>query len=204
MKTLIIKIVILSLVTTGCSTTTYLNFKETNLLYIGMPLKNVDKDRDVGVEVSILLKSDNVLTGEMLFITDSSMTICTEYSATEKELVELTYNILIVKNNEIKELTIEGSSYVWLGIAAGAVGGGVLGALIIQPEHKTTTEEAFAKIGGFALGAFLGSIAGGVIGYNLSDETYVLQEIPHDFDWSILKSLSRYPDREPEYLKVIK
>ena len=84
------------------------------------------------------------------------MTICTEYSATEKELAELTYNILIVKNNEIKELTIEGSSYVWLGMVAGAVGGAVLGALIVKPEHKgDSQEETFAKMGGLLLVHFL-------------------------------------------------
>jgi hypothetical protein len=53
-------------------------------------------------------------------------------------------------------------------------------------------------------GLIFGPVIGGITGYILSSEEYVIQEIPPDYNLSILKQLSRYPDKEPEYLREIK
>ena len=55
-----------------------------------------------------------------------------------------------------------------------------------------------------SLGAPLGLTVGGIIGYELSTEEYVLQEIPPGYDMTFLKPLARYPYKEPEYLRAIK
>ena len=56
---------------------------------------------------------------------------------------------------------------------------------------------------GAVLGTLVGAITGGIIGATSYDDI-VLQEIPLDYNWTILKSLARYPDEEPEYLSAIK
>ena len=180
----------------GCSTTTYINLEEKDRIYIVRQLGFDKEDKDVGAEVSLLLRDGTETYGELLSVRDSTMTICKEYSATEEELARFTYSISIITNTEIQELTIEGSSYVWTGMVGGNLVGGLIGILV--------AEEGLAILAGIMVGGALGIIAGGIIGYALSTEEYMLQEIPPDYNWSILKPLSRYPDEEPEYLRAIK
>ncbi len=197
MKThFIVFAILLSLIAAGCSTTTYINLEEKDRIYIVRQLGFDKEDKDVGAEVSLLLRDGTETYGELLSVRDSTMTICKEYSATEEELAKLIYSITVVKNDEIGELTIEGSSYVWAGIIGGQLVGGLIGILV--------AEEGLAIIAGIMGGGALGMIAGGIIGYALSTEEYMLQEIPPDYNWTILKPLSRYPDEEPEYLRAIK
>jgi len=199
MKTSIIIVIIFGLLAAGCSTTTYLNLKATYPEYIEKQLNKAERDIGVGVEVTLLLNNGNEVNGELLSVRDSIMILCAEYSATEEELAKLSYPILLFSNNEIQELTIEGSNWVWEGIAAGAVAGGS-SALMLGFSGALGED---ATKGDLAIILSLGIAAGWAIGYALSTEEYILQEIPPDYDWSILKPLSRYPDKEPEYLKAI-
>ena len=195
-----ISIVFIGLIAAGCSTTTYLNLKEDNRGIIERQLDNAEKGKDVGVEVTIILMDETKINGELLSVLDSSLIICTEHSTTEEELSNSTYPIILVKNNEIQELTIEGSSYVWTGIAVGVLTGIVTGGLIV----KAGSDEAAAEFAGVAIGFYLGLAAGWITGYALSTEEFILQEIPSGYDFYFLKSLARYQDKEPDYLKVIK
>jgi len=188
--------IILSLIAAGCSTTTYINLEEKDRIYIVRQLGFDKEDKDMGAEVSLLFRDGAETYGELLSVRDSTMTICKEYSATEEELARFTYSISIITNTEIQELTIEGSSYVWPGIIGGQIVGGLIGIFV--------AEEGLAILAGLMVGGALGIIGGGIIGYALSTEEYILQEIPPDYNWSILKPLSRYPDEEPEYLRAIK
>jgi len=200
MKTSLLIIVILYLTVTGCSTTTQLSLNDENRDYIIKQLNTSEKNENEGAVVSILLKNNSVFNGELLTVQDSTMTICPVYSATEEELSQNISPIIPIDNNEISELTIEGSSYVWIGIGAGALAGAVIGALI-----GSTSDEMYAGLAGMMVGGFLiGPIIGGIAGRSFSTETYELQDIPTNFDWSILRPLSRYPDKVPEYLEAIK
>jgi len=198
MKNSISTIVILSLIVTGCSTTTYFSLEETYPEYIEEQLNKVERDTDVGVEVSLLLNNGNEVNGELLSVRDNKMILCKEYSATEEELANLTYPVLLFSNDEIKELTIEGSNWVWEGIAAGAVVGVGIGYFVIADASN------WDVVGVGLLIPSVASVVGSIVGYALSKEDYVLKEIPPDYDWFILKPLSRYPDEEPEYLRAIK
>jgi hypothetical protein len=198
MKTSLIIFVILYLTVTGCSTTTRFSLKDESSEYIKKQLYTVEKNENVGAEVTILLMNKSVLNGELLSVRDSTMTLCTEYFSTEEELSQNIFPIILIVNNEILELTVEGDSYVWIGIGAGVLVGAVAGALI-----GSTSDEMYAGLAGMTVGIIFGPIIGGIIGRSLSTETYELQDIPTGFDWSILKPLSRYPDKEPEYLKAI-
>lgn len=200
MKTLSMIFVFGGLLVTGCSTTTYFSLQDENKDYIKEQLNTVEKNENVGAEVTILLKNETVFNGELLSIRNNTIILCLEYSAMEGELSQNIYPIIPIDKNEILELTVEGDSYVWIGIGAGALVGAVAGALI-----GSTSDEMLAGLAGMVVGGFLvGPLAGGITGQSFSTETYVLQDVPTDFDWSILKPLSRYPDEEPEYLKAIK
>ena len=203
MKDLIIIVAILSILTTGCSTTTYVSLSESNREQIEEHLNYDEQDEDVGVEVTLSLKNGTEVNGELLSVRDNTLIICKEYSATEGELANLTYPINTIPNNEIKELTIEGDSYIWAGIGFGALGGAILGAIVgyvIAVEEKSFGVEI---IGGGLIGIIVGAIASGVVGNANSTDDVILQEIPMDYDFSFLKPLARYPDEEPEYLKAI-
>jgi len=204
MKVSTMIIIIFSLLETGC-TTTYLNLKENNKEQIEEKIVELEQNKNEGAEVTLSLQNGKEIIGELLSVRESSITICTEYSITEEELAKLIYPITAVRNDEIKELTLEGGNYIWAGIGYGALGGAALGAIsfYFATEGNThVTQGAGALIGGI-LGVLAGAIAGGIIGYTSSTDEVILQEIPTDYNWSILKPLSRYPDEEPEYLKAI-
>ena len=79
---------ILTLIVSGCSTTTYLNLKQTSPEHIEKEFNKVEKDSAIGVEVSILLKNaDGFKDGELLFVRESTIIVCSEYSALEDELI---------------------------------------------------------------------------------------------------------------------
>jgi hypothetical protein len=196
-----IAIVFAGLLVAGCSTTTYLSLTENNKEQIEQKLSYDERDKDVGAEVTLLLKDRTEINGELLSVRDSAITICTEYSATEEELANLKYPINTVRDDEIKELSLEGSNHVWTGLAVGIVVGTGLGVLAgsLVDKHKA---EFRAGLG--AIGFIVGAIAGPIVGHALSTEEFVLQEIPPGYDFSLLKPLSRYPVEEPEYLREIK
>ena len=187
---------------TSCSTTTNLSFKEDNYSHIKTKLYNIKKDKNVGVEVSLLLENEKKVSGELLSARDSAMILCKEYSAKEEELSKLAYPILIVPHNNIQQLTIEGSSWVWEGIGAGYLVGGLAG-LAIGSTFEDSREKDFAVMGLLIVTGTMGAIAGGITGYALSTEEYIIKEIPPDYNWFILKSLARYQYKEPEYLRAL-
>jgi hypothetical protein len=204
MKISVLIIVIISFIVVGCCTTTHINLTATYPDNIEKQLEKVEKDTGVGVEVSLLLNNGNKVNGELLSVRDSAMILCEENSAKEEELAKLAYPILRFSNNEVQQLTIEGSNWIWEGIAVGAVVGAIayyFGHLIVTYDSQEDSDEGktlYTSLIGLSIAAGWG------VGYALSTEEYILQEIPPDYNWSILKPLSRYPNEEPEYLRVIK
>ena len=195
MKTSTLIIISLSLIAIGCSTTTYLNLKATYPKYVEKEINKVEREKGEGVEVEILLINGNEVNGELLSVRDSTMILSAKNTHIEEELANLTYPVSLISNKEIQQLTIEGSSWVWPGIAAGAV----VGALARWKMEDSGGSDVLKTIVPWGIFA-----AGWGIGYALSKEEYLIQEIPPDYDWSFLKPLTRYPDKEPEYLREIK
>jgi hypothetical protein len=75
--------------------------------------------------------------------------------------------------------------------------------LAIHHGEGTSQEKGEEGKTAVTLAISLGIAAGWGIGHALSTEEYVLQNVPANYNWSILKHLSRYPDKEPEYLRAI-
>jgi hypothetical protein len=175
---------------------------EDNHSYIKTKLNEAKTEKDVGGEVSLLLKNGDEVYGELLSVRNSTIVLCREYSAKEEELSKLTYPISVISNNDIQQLTLEGTSWVWEGIGAGYLVGGLAG-VAIGSTFDDSKEKAFGVIGLMIAMGTVGAITGGITGYALSQEEYVIKDVPPDYNWFILKPISRYPDKEPKYLKSI-
>ena len=191
----------------GC-TTTYLSLTENNKEQIEQKLSYDEREKDVGAEITISIKNGEEINGELLSVRDSTITLCTEYSATEEELAKFKYSIITVRNDEIQELTIEGSSYVWtglfIGIGVGTGIGVIIGRIIERGDSSSDEYEGLITAGLGMIGFITGAIAGPTVGYSHSTEEFILQEIPPGYDMTFLKPLARYPDEEPKYLRAIK
>ena len=207
MKKAFLIAVIVVLLTVGCSNP-YMSVKDTSERQIADKIIVFQKEEAIGAEVTMLLKDQVEINGELLSVRDSSITICTKYSATDKELESLQYPIQVIRTEKIWEITFEGSNYKWIGLGIGAVAGIGLGILVGNiyepPEPSDNMETAFAKS---CMGIMVGLLAAGVgmgIGELVSTDDVILYEIPPGYKLIPLKSLARYPDNEPEYLRAIK
>ena len=193
-----------ALITAGCSTTTYLSLTENNKEQIEDTLKYVEHDENVGAELTLSLMNGTEINGELLSVRDSTITLSTKHSATEYDLRNRVYPINTVQNDEIQEMTIEGSDYIWIGLGIGAAVGAGIGALGGSVAEAGLFEQSVVIVVYGAIGLLVGAVVGLSIGDLLSIEEFILQEIPPGYDFSLMKPLARYPDEEPEYLRAIK
>jgi hypothetical protein len=197
--------ILIGLIAAGCSFTsyTYLSLTESNKEQVEEKIKDYQQDEDVGAEVILSLKMGIEISGEILSVSDSTVTMCSEYSATEEELANLKYPITTVRNDEIQELTIKGSNCVWIGFAIGSATFTGIG-IWIGHEFDTGMDSEGGKAVFGVIGFLTGAIVGSFLGYFLSTDDVILHEIPPVYNLSLLKPLARYPDEEPEYLRAIK
>ncbi len=157
-----------------------------------------------GIEITVLLKNGRRVYGELLYVRDSSIIICTETSATEEELKNNTYPLITVSHDKIQEIMIEeGHSYVIMGAAAGLLGGILVGSLV---SYIILHDDKSDMVGlGYAIitlaGIVLGFLAGVGIGAANSTDDLILNKFPLDYDFSVLAPLARYTGEAPEFLK---
>jgi len=206
MKTSIVIVVIFGLLAAGCGTSPYVSLTDTNKEQIEDKIVVFQKEEAVGAEVTLLLKDGEEIKGELLSVRDSTITLCTEYSASEKELASLQYPIHTVRTEKIWEITLEGSNYIWTGLGIGAAAGIGIGVLIAENYESEKLDSRWEKFAGSCLGGLVGSLVaglGGGIGALVSTDEVILYEIPPGYKLLPLKSLARYPDEEPEYLRAI-
>jgi hypothetical protein len=192
----------------GCSGTTYLNLSENNNEQVIESINSYPIKENAGAELTLTLNDSTEITGELLSVRDTTITICEYYSASDEELAVLKYPIIVVKNNDIKVLTIEGSNNLWSGMGIGALAGAALGAVfatIMVVSNPEESDQAFlAYLMMVPGGLIVGTIFGTIRGAKTSVEEIVLRDIPPGYDLTVLKPLARYQDKEPEYLKAIK
>ena len=206
MKTSIIIVVIFCLLVAGCGTSPYVSLTETSEEQIEDKIIVFQKEEAIGAEVTILLKDGEEINGELLSVRDSTITLCTQYSATEKELASLQYPIHTVRTDKIWEITLEGSDYRWIGLGIGVVA--AIGLYILVRENYESGsydkwEKCIGKSCVSIFAALLGLGIGAGIAVLASTDEVILHEIPPGYKLLPLKSLARYQDEEPEYLKAI-
>jgi hypothetical protein len=201
MKTSVFDVIFLiCLIVVGCNPTTYLSLTENDKEQIKQKLECYERDDEVGVEVKLLKTDGEEIKGELLSVRDSIITLITKHSATDLKITNLKYPIITLRNNEIKEFTIKGSNYVWIGLAIGsATFTGTMIWIGNEMDEGLDTEGSILERGIY--GFLIGATVGGIVGYLLSKDDVILFEIPPDYNFSLLKPLARYNDEEQEYLK---
>lgn len=193
----------------GCSGTTYLDLSEYNNEQVVETISSYPVDENAGAELTITLKDSTEIKGELLSVRDNTITICEYYSSSDEELIKITYPIFSVRNDEIKELTIEGSNNLWSGLGIGALAGPAFGAtlatlIVVTAPVQEGDQPILAYMILVPAGFIAGTLFGAGVGAATSVEEIILNNIPPGYDLSILKPLARYPDKEPEFLKAIK
>ena len=202
MKAAIIFFAIMLIFIVSCRPT--LNVTETNTEQIEEKLIDYQKEDLIGAEVTLLLINGEEISGELLSVRDSSIALCATYSATEEELASLKHPISIIETDGIREFEIAGNTFpLWIGAGIGFVAGTTAGILVINDLKETSAEESIDKaLGSCCLVAGLTALPV-AIGRLLSTEDVILSDIPSGYKFLPLKSLARYPDEEPVYLKAI-
>ena len=205
MKTSIIFFTIVGILAVSCRPT--LNVTETNAEQIEEKLIDYQKEESIGAEVTLLLKDGESISGELLSVRDSSVTVCSEYSATEEELADLKYPVRSVKTNLINEFEIKGNTYpLWIGAGIGFVAGTTAFLLVkddLDIKIGTSSDEEVEKALGSCCLAVSLTVLPVALGRLLSTEDVILSDIPSGYKFLPLKSLARYADKEPEYLRTI-
>jgi len=201
---IIIAILLGGLIAAGCSSSTYLSLTENNKEQIVQKLNDYEHDEDVGAEITVSKKNGTEINGELLSVRDTSIFICSDIGLSETELARINHPISNIRNSEIKEITIDGTNYIWVGLGIGMAGGAAVGALGGSASETGSSYKGVPTIAFGIIGFLAGAIIGSIVGYLLSTEEFVLQEIPPGYDFSFLKSIARYQEEEPEYLRAIK
>jgi len=171
---------------------------------------------DPGAKVLIMMRDGEEYTGELLTIRDSTMIMCERHNAREKDLADSVFSFFSLKNRDIRYIEIEGEGNPLFGIIFGGVTGALIGAAVYkseEEEEKKPDENSFGfnfninfdPATGCCIGGLVGVFAGGIIGYNITeDEPIYIYEKSDEYDFTQLNIYSRYGGEEPEYLKNLK
>jgi hypothetical protein len=157
-----------------------------------------------GADVSLLLKNGQEISGELLSVRDSSLVISTMEDANENDLSTQTVGIIAVRNEELFHVVVKGKSNIVTGMAGGVLYGAALGGVLcscIPAASGLSTPEERAAGGAFVFGA-IGFVVGTIAGIASSSNDKLVEPRMNN-DFSSLRPLARYPDKEPEFLQVI-
>jgi hypothetical protein len=210
MKALKVTAIIISGLIVTCSDpfTTKLSLSLSDDEQIEEKLLDYKKEEATGAEVTLLLKNVEEFNGELLSVRDSSILVCAKYSATEKELASLKYTINVIQTDNLLEIKIEGNNFpFWIGAGIGFVAGTTVYLVVkddINFNVKTGDEEDADKALSSCCLVVVTMGLPVLIGKVLSTENVTLTHIPPGSRLLPLKSLARYQDAEPEYLRTIK
>jgi hypothetical protein len=158
-----------------------------------------------GADVVLLFKTGEEISGELLEVRDSSLMISTLEDASEKDLSTHSAGIIAVRNERIFHVVIKGKSNMLKGMGIGTAVGGGLGALIgfasgdDPPGFLSFTASEKAGAGAIVLGG-LGFLVGTVAGIASSSSDKLVEPLMNN-DFSSLKPLAGYPDKEPKFLE---
>ncbi len=161
-----------------------------------------------GADVVLLVKSGEEISGELLSVRDSSLIISTLEDADIKELSTQRAGILAVRNEEVFHVVIKGKSNILKGMGLGTlIGGGFGGFLGLAsgddpPGWFSMTAGEKAAVGAIAFGA-VGFLVGTIAGVASSSGDEIVEPLLNQ-DFSSLKPVAKFSEKEPEFLKKIR
>ena len=135
--------------------------------------KPINYDKQGGAELSVLLKDGTVISGELIHVMDDSLVV----------------DSISIATSQITEVIIEGSNYVWAGVGIGAAVGIGAGLIIWS---GVDSKSSYGSVASGGLLILLTPIIGGIVGYWVSDEEYILQNIPESYNYDLLKPFARH------------
>jgi len=151
--------------------------------------------RNAGAQVYIAMNSGEEFSGELLTVSDSTMTLCEMYNASEQELADSIYAIHTLNNQGINLIEIRVESKAIYGILLGGVTSAYIG---LKAGNADPT-------GSCIIGGLIGAFTGGIIAFiTTNKETVYEQANPEEYDFTQLNIYARYVNNEPDYLKKIK
>jgi hypothetical protein len=205
-------VIVLIIFLNGCSSNYTLNPKDYVKTSTAWPIQLT------GAEILITMKNDLYYMGELLTVRDSTMLLCENYGISNEDLSNSINQIIVIKNNNIKSITLQGENNIAEGIVIGAgVGFGIGELLGLTLGDDPESEDHFLEIikpmnaekKGMMYGCcfgFIGAIIGLIIGSSSSIEEIEVYHyiIPDMYDFTKLNIFSRYQGNEPAYLKLIR
>lgn len=161
-----------------------------------------------GKGVKVLLNNGQEIEGELLSVRDSSLVISTLEDSDIKDLSTQTAGLIAVRNQDIFHVILKGRSNILKGMGLGTlIGGGFGGFLGLAsgddpPGWFSFTAGEKAAMGAIAFGA-VGFLVGTIAGVASSSGDEIVEPLLNQ-DFSSLRPIARFPDKEPEFLKKIK
>jgi hypothetical protein len=164
-------------------------------------------DAPNGARIVLLLHNQQEIAGRLLSVRDSSLVISTNEEQDHHIDAQIA-DILVVENKYIQRVIIKGKSRVLKGMGLGLQSGAGIGfasdddspdsrSWQLTPEEKAKAVVAKILFGG------AGMIIGGIVGAAASKADKAIDPaMNHDF--SALKPLAQFPEKEPEYLSAVK
>jgi hypothetical protein len=164
-------------------------------------------------EVEVTLTTGESLTGEILSVREQSVLLTTRYGAGEEVLVDNKSLVRVVDLELIKEVALPGSSHMVHGMGIGMALGCLAGCLIGGSQEVSNQKNDIFGCSGWAeknanacsgglIGGSGGTLVGAGVGGALSGNDIIL--FGHNKrDPAALRSVARYYDKEPEFLKSV-
>lgn len=156
-----------------------------------------------GAEVTLLLANGHQLAGELLAVRESTLVLIVA-GRTEMMKRQRGTDTVVVPGPDIQQVVIAGKSKILQSMGMGVVVGAGIGAFIGLASGDDPP--GFLSFSAGEKAAMLGTLFGGAglivgltVGIFKSSGEKSIEPLPgHDF--SILKSVARYPRTEPEWL----
>jgi len=196
------------------------------LFLLFLPFSFVSPERESDPpEVVLTLINGEEFSGEILSVRDRTVILSTIYGASEDMLERMIHKVIAMELDSIKQLKVRGKSYVVTGMGVGggigALTGGVIGVTqeipaIQNNNSRESWDYSIDPVGcggwlgkklengvlGCAIGTGVGMFLGASVGAAFSGRDSILL-LPTAIDAITLKTLSRYQDEEPEFIKAI-
>jgi uncharacterized membrane protein (Fun14 family) len=161
-----------------------------------------------GADVVLLLNSGSEINGELLSVRGNAFVIGRAPGASDEILERFPDAISVVPYDNVQKVTIEGKSYVLLGLGLGLVSGVAVGYAVgpsaEDEDHPAgqILNEAIGRPLSAGLGGLIGLLLGIAVGSAVSTGDAELDTSTLKSPYT-LKPYARYQDDEPEFLKTI-
>ena len=159
-----------------------------------------------GADVVLLLNSGSEVSGELLSVRENAILIARTSGTTDEVLERFPDAISVVPYESVQKVTIDGNSYVLLGLGLGLVTGVAVGFAVAPDAHEDNSPgqlvDGINSTYSVSIGGLIGLALGTVVGAAASTGDNEMETSTFKSPYS-LKPYARYQEDEPEFLKAI-